>query len=103
MYRHYNVSYFNTYFSTQNKKSFFISVAYVYIIINFLNPMPRLDLFHFSMENKMETKCTLLTMSYPLKRKSRLQQTTFINIFSLFFREKDLMFQVNPLLGRGFT
>ena len=44
----------------------------------------------------------------PLKRQSRLQQTTLTNTFSLFFffffqRKQDLIFHVNPLLGRGFT
>ena len=42
-----------------------------------------------------------LLMYLPLKRQSRLQQTTFINIFFIIFQRKyDLMFQVNPLLGQ---
>ena len=37
----------------------------------------------------------------PLKSQSQLQQTTFINIVSLFFREsEDLIFHKNPLLRK---
>ena len=47
--------------------------------------------------------CERSEIDNPLKRQSRLQQTTFINIFSFFFSEKiRLDFQVSPLLGRGF-
>ena len=35
----------------------------------------------------MVSDLDLYSLHLPLKRQSRLQQTTFINIFSLFFRE----------------
>ena len=36
-----------------------------------------------------------------LKPQSRLQQTTFMTIFSLFSEKLDLMFQVNPLKNQA--